>query len=269
VRDKYFKDLLLRLFHSLGIDIAHRTDYKELKSLISLLTPFNSGFDLIRLGPDGDGGYLIPNDLEGIDYAFSPGVSNESGFELDLANLGMGVFLADYSVSDTKQKHSNFDFTKKFISSLSNEIYITLDEWIKEKVSNYNDDLLLQMDIEGEEFEVITSTALDTLSRFRIIVIEFHYLQELLNRQFYNIASKAFKKLLQTHSVVHIHPNNHCGSIKFKDLEIPRVAEFTFLRNDRFKNKVPEIQFPHKLDKDNLKKRKTLVLHKCWYDFKK
>ena len=265
MRNKYIKDLLLRFIHYLGIDIVHRTDHNELENFISTLKPFNSGIELIRLGPEGDGGYLIPNDLQDIRYAFSPGVSNESGFELDLANLGINIFLADYSVDETKQKHNNFNFTKKFISSISNNNCLTLDEWVKTKIPNYKNDLILQMDIEGEEFEVITSSSSKILSQFRIIIIEFHYLHELLNKPFYNLASKAFKKILQTHTVVHIHPNNHCGSIKFKNLEIPRVAEFTFLRNDRFKKKFPEKNFPHKLDRDNLTKRRTLTLPKCWY----
>lgn len=37
--------------------------------------------DLIRLGPNGDGGYLVPDDLTGIEACFSPGVCATSEFE--------------------------------------------------------------------------------------------------------------------------------------------------------------------------------------------
>ena len=81
---------------------------------------------------------------------------------------------------------------------------------------------------------------------------------------FFILASRVFQKLLQTHSVVHIHPNNCCGSIKGGGLEIPRVAEFTFHRNDRLGGKSYRQNFPHPLDCDNTQKR-PLVLPQCWY----
>ncbi len=40
------------------------------------------------MGGENDGGYLVPDDLEGIEYCFSPGVSNIATFELDCLNRG-------------------------------------------------------------------------------------------------------------------------------------------------------------------------------------
>ncbi len=131
-------------------------------------------------------------------------------------------------------------------------------------IPDYHDDLLLQMDIEGAEFEALFSASADLLSQFRIMIIEFHYLQELLNKPYFTLVSRLFEKLLRTHSVVHIHPNNCCGSIRSRGLEIPRVAEFTFYRNDRLKTKVYRESFPHPLDRDNTAKR-SLPLPECWY----
>lgn len=50
---------------------------------------------LIRLGPMSYEGYLIPDDLEGIEACFSPSVGFNSIFEKDCADRGMKVFLAD------------------------------------------------------------------------------------------------------------------------------------------------------------------------------
>jgi hypothetical protein len=264
MRDKPLKDALLRLIGGLGVDVVKRTRFAELEALLRSLRPVDSGVDLIRLGPDGDGGYLLPDDLEGIQYAFSPGVSTESGFEAALANAGLQIFLADYSVNEPAELNENFDFDKKFVGCLSDEMFMTLDGWKAAKIPDYDDDLLLQMDIEGAEFEALFSASAELLSQFRIMVIEFHYLQELLNKPFFTLVSRLFEKLLQTHSVVHIHPNNCCGSVKSRGLEIPRIAEFTFYRNDRLKKKAFRESFPHPLDRDNTAKR-TLVLPKCWY----
>ena len=80
-------------------------------SIVSLFAerPELHGF---RLGPDGDGGYLVPDDLAGIEYTFSPGVSTESGFEAALAARGQRVFLADYSVDGPAEANANFAFEK-------------------------------------------------------------------------------------------------------------------------------------------------------------
>jgi hypothetical protein len=171
MRDKPIKDALLRLAGGLGIDIVDRTGYPELEGLIRSLRPLDSGVELIRLGPDGDGGYLLPDDLGGIEYAFSPGVSTESGFEADLADAGLRVFLADYSVDRPAEPNMNFVFDKKFVGCLSGETAMTLDEWKNATIPRYHDDLLLQMDIEGAEFEALFSVSAELLSQFRIMII--------------------------------------------------------------------------------------------------
>ena len=69
------------------------TERDALTRLISRLAPVSPTQPLIRLGPAGDGGYLVPDDLEGIEACFSPGVGGSFGFEHDCAQLGMQAFL--------------------------------------------------------------------------------------------------------------------------------------------------------------------------------
>ncbi len=267
------KDSLVRLAGALDMHIGKRTPAGALGGrtpagalgdLIRSLHPIDTGPSLIRLGPDGDGGYLLPDDLEGIGHGFSPGVSTESRFEADLADRGMRMYLADFSVAAPAQPHPNFEFDRKFVGALSNETFMTLDEWHENKLHGYEGDLILQMDIEGVEYEALMSASPSLLAQFRIMIIEFHNLQALFNRTFFTLASSVFEKLLYSHSVVHIHPNNCCGSVKGSGLEIPRVAEFTFHRKDRFESGIYRSRFPHPLDRDNMRKR-TLPLPECWY----
>src|SRR5690606_29241523 len=127
-------------------------------------------------------------------------------------------------------------------------------------------DLLLQIDIEGAEYEVLLSVTEPLLAQFRIIVAELHHLQHLFDRRFFAVASRALSRLARTHTVVHIHPNNCCGSVKGYGLEIPRIAEFTFLRNDRFRTRLPRHDFPHPLDAANIRTKPSLPLPRCWYE---
>jgi hypothetical protein len=51
---------------------------------LSALWPVDTGHKLIRVGGELDGGYLVPDDLDGIVACFSPGVGGSASFEADL-----------------------------------------------------------------------------------------------------------------------------------------------------------------------------------------
>lgn len=256
------------LIKSLGIVNAYPTPLTEkdrIKNLIDKLHPITTDKSLIRLGPKGDGGYLIPNDLKNIEACFSPGIDKICGFEKDCAKLGMKVFLADKSIDNLPELHDKFTFIKKFIGAITNEDFYTLDDFVNLMIPNSDNDLILQMDIEGFEYEVFLSTSTNLIDRFRIIVVEFHWLHQLWNKPFFDIISRTFEKILQTHSVVHIHPNNYEIVLKNHGIEIPNDMEFTFLRNDRIINRTFTNSFPHALDYDNINASK-IILPKCWYN---
>jgi hypothetical protein len=264
IKSKSVRGFLTRASGLLGIDVVQRTDRNSLQELIRDLHPVRCGRDLIRVGPDGDGGYLMPDDFDGIRYAFSPGVSDESGFEAALANRGIKVFLADKSVDGPAEAHDGFVFDKKFVGAFSDDEYMTLDAWKERHIDDYDGDLLLQMDIEGFEYETLLATSEKLLQQFRIIVLEVHSLEHLPGRPWFDLVSRAFRKLLATHSVVHSHPNNCCGTVRSMGLELPRIMEMTFYRKDRIDSFGFVSEFPHRLDADNTPKE-TLELPGCWY----
>jgi hypothetical protein len=236
----------------------------ELRALLARLAPLATDKPLLRLGPRGDGGYLVPDDLGGIEALFSPGVDRVSGFEAACAERGLDVFMADHSVDGPAQPHPRFHFTKKFVGVTSDEQFMTIDDWVANSLPGCDGDLMLQIDIEGFEYEAILALSDRLLRRFRIIVAEFHHLDEMFGKHFFRLAARTFEKLLQTHACVHIHPNNCCRLVRCHGLAIPRVAEFTFLRRDRIAQARPATQFPHPLDADN-HPNPSLPLPACWY----
>ena len=240
------------------------TNNQTIQELLNHLRPMKCDKELIRMGPQGDGGYLIPNDLKNIKACFSPGVDQISGFELDCANRGMQVFMADFSVEGPAGNHTNFHFLKKFLGIIQSKNTITLEKWVTSSIPDSKSELLLQMDIEGAEYEVILGTSEELFKRFRIIVIEFHSLKLLWSFPFFCFASKAFEKLLQTHVCVHNHPNNINPSKTIGNITLPSVTEMTFLRRDRANGLSPATKFPHPLDSDN-SNNDPLSLPKCWY----
>lgn len=244
---------------SLVAGIRGTVRWLRFRAILPSLYPIATDRTLIRFGPEGDGGYLIPDDLDGIQACFSPGVSVTSGFELDCAKRGMDVFMADGSVDHPADQHPLFHFRKTFLGGRTREGFVSLADWLTGSVGDECGDLMMQMDIEGYEYEVINQTPRETLSRFRVIVVEFHNLCFFDRKKF-----RALKKIVETHSCLHIHPNNCCGTTQIRTLTIPTVMEFTFLRKDRVGRFDFETKFPHPLDRDNTS-RPTMRLPECWY----
>jgi hypothetical protein len=250
---------------ALGLNVTSQTETSDVLGLIRDLRPLDCGKPLIRIGAAGDGGYLIPDDLEGIEYCFSPGVNTVSDFENHLADLRIKSFLADYSVDAPPILRPEFTFDKKFLGSSDRGQYFTLPSWKDKYLKDYTGDLLLQMDIEGFEYQVIINTPDHLLKQFRIIIIEFHDLGRIFDPFAFALFSSSFKKILEFFHVVHVHPNNCCGSVKKGDVEVPKVIEITFLNKNRVSYTKPQETFPHKLDADNFPNIKPLHLPECWY----
>jgi hypothetical protein len=243
---------------------SKRTDLNALRELIRSLAPATRGRPLIRVGPSEDGGYLVPDDLDGIATCFSPGVNTESRFELECARRGMDVFMADASVDAPPDSHPNFHFLKKFVGNFSREDHIGMDDWVKLANPKPSLDWLMQIDIEGAEYEFLLGMPEEYLQRSRIILIEFHMLDYLLDEAFFSLANICFRKILNSHSCVHIHPNNCSNVVACKDIEIPKIMEFTFYRRDRFDKEAPANKFPHPLDVMNIPGSPDIVLPNCW-----
>lgn len=262
---KKIEHFIKKYLRSHGVYFGKKTSDKELKEFLQKVRPIKTQYELIRIGEKSDGGYLIPNHLSGITCCFSPGVSAEVHLELELTKKGIRSYLADYSIEKCPIDHPLIDFEKKFIGITPSQVFIPLEDWIIKKVDIQTSEMILQMDIEGAEYDVIFDTSNNTLKKFRIIVIEFHRLDTLLDRYGFQIINAAFSKLLKNFSIVHIHPNNSIPPTKYKQFELPPVMEFTFLRNDEIKNCGYATEFPHPLDIINNPDKNDFALPKCWY----
>jgi hypothetical protein len=263
----YLFRVVKRFVGQLGGSVSVGTTAASIKSAISLARPVPSPFELIRLGGTGDGGYLIPDDLEGVKACFSPGVAESANFELALAEKGVRSFMADYSVDSSPVSNNLFDFEKLFLATHNDPgKFVRLDDWIVKKKQNEGD-LVLQMDIEGNEWPILADVSAETLSRFRIIVLELHEMDNLLTNPLgIEIFRGVFRKLNDQFSVVHLHANNCCGALSYQGIQIPKVLEVTLIRNDRYLNseQVLNSTIPHALDVPNVPGKKELTLTKDW-----
>ena len=238
------KNILLKNNIKLG---RYSKDQKKLvNDFLAKIIITDSNYELIRIGCNNDGGYLIPNILDEIEFCFSAGVGNKSYFEDHLLNFNIKSFLADKTV-DYVGRH---DFTKKNLNCFNDTNNITLESWVNQKIEDKtNNKLLLQMDIEGSEIEVLYEASPSLLNRFKLIVIEFHHFNNLVDSLGLKIYSDIFDKVLKTHYIVHIHSNNESEVLNINNNNIANLQEITFINKKNVKN-VKKINYslPHKLD---------------------
>jgi hypothetical protein len=237
----------------------------QLNDLLVSLYPVKTNFELVRIGGNNDGGYLLPNDLENITACFSPGVDVTASFEKDLLERGIKSHLADASVDGAPDGLEVASFTKKYLDGVNTENYMTLSDWVLSNAYS-GDDLILQMDIEGAEYVTILSTPSEVLCNFRMMVIEIHNVQQWFNNPLaWGVVQTFFEKLLQDFYVVHNHPNNNCQFIDVNGLLMPTVFELTFLRKDRSLATGFCTEFPHPLDMPNVLDKPDRPLPKDMY----
>ena len=259
------RDLMRQLFLSSGKSLANATEIEDLERFIKKFRPKSVEKKLIRIGGKGDGAYLLPDDLSGISTCFSPGVDITSAFEEELAErYGIKSFMVDFSVDKPPIESEFFNFDKKFLGNKNDEKFIRLEDWVKYNTDD-DSDLILQMDIEGAEYEVIIDTPREIFKKFRIMAIEFHSLDMIFNKNAFKILEAVFDKLSCDFTVVHIHPNNSRPIINKNSIDIPELLEFTFLRNDRVVQNGDSLSFPHKLDEQCAPHRPSRHLPKCWW----
>lgn len=241
----------------------------EIEEAISIMVPQASGHPLVRIGKAADGGYLVPDDLDGIEACYSPGTNNFKDFEDHLSrHLGIKAFMCDYT-SDVSRLRTPLiaglqEFEKKWLDVTPSDDSLQLDDWVARSSPGARD-LLLQMDIEGAEYRNLMAVSDATLRRFRVIVIEVHDLQLLARAQFLRgVFMPAMQRLGQYFQCVHAHANNACGQVHIPGVRVPRVIELTFLRRDRVRPQTPPAALPHPLDVLNTALKPPIHLQGAW-----
>lgn len=252
------------------LNFLGRASEQEIRDALNLIVPRKTGLPLVRLGGRMDGGYLLPDDITGIEACFSPGTNNFKRFEDELAKIySIRSFMCDFSSNEEQFSTPLIQgvqfFQKKWLDIYGGSNELNLESWVNESVPGTGD-LILQMDIEGAEYRNIIAAPLELLSRFRIIIIELHDLQKLQDREFLNgVFLPTLSKITKNHVSAHVHPNNCCGETEFyRGLSSPNALEITLLRKDRINSSPISLKIPNELDERNVNRQPPLHLRGVW-----
>jgi hypothetical protein len=220
-----------------------------IRSTTAHLTPFAvEGFRKLRVGRANDGGYVMLDHFDGIAAALSFGIGGDDSWDVAIADRGIPVRQFDHTVSGAPTAHPRCSFSRKrLVATPDRRDGVTLRAIADEQAG----DLILKMDVDGDEWRVLDAADAATLSRFRQIVCELHRFRRLRFPGWTRLANRVLAKLAQSHVPVHIHSNNYQPLRWIVGLPVHDVIEVTFVRRRDYKVRVSDETFPTELDQPN------------------
>jgi len=185
-----------------------------------------------RLGICSDGGYvigLLDEKINNYDCYISAGVSTEESFSRDFINMFNMNKYNSYAFDGTIKNYpwhytNDITFIPKNINTFKDNKNTDLSFCLT-KFKN----IFLKMDIESCEYPWLLTLDTNKLNKFKQIVIEFHGINNSCNIK-HSDKIECFKKIHETHYIIHIHGNNYGSLTK----NIPDTIEVTYLRKDLF-----------------------------------
>lgn len=236
-------------------------DQAAIRDLLSYFTPRRALHrDKVRLGRDHDGGYVMLDDFASVRTAISFGIDGDCSWDEDIAARGIEVYQFDHTIEAPPRPHGRFHFYRKKVAPMATDECVSLASVLASLPNEARDDMILKIDIEGDEWDVIAAASAEDLGRFRQIVCEFHDLRRLLDAAWRGRAIAVLEKLTSLFSVVHVHGNNNSPVHLIVNLAVPDVLEVTFARKSTYACADTDEIFPTALDRPNIADRPEIFL---------
>ena len=187
----------------------------KLDSSYNFLVPHDE--PVLRIGNDGDGGYVIPTKALTATSLISFGLGNNWTFEQQWLDLKPATHIHIYDGTVHPTSHFFTGTVRHFKENVTPEnINIIL--------AQSGNNAFLKMDIEGAEYAVIPDIC--KAKNLLGMAVEFHNLDFPERR----ISFKStIESISDNYNIVHIHANNYGG---INEDGLPHTLEISFLRKD-------------------------------------
>lgn len=245
--------LVLGVWHLKTIFFRKDKFGSSVSELFLNLRPIKTEFELVRQGGIADGSYLVPDSPVDYQGVVSPGVGQTFEFEKDIVDESTKVVLVDGTIEKPRSLPTNFIFRKEMLTDQTNlsSGEVMLSDLIFQEFPN-SSSLVLSMDIESSEYRVLSTASIATLSRFSLLVIEFHQLQKVFVSKSNNAElTNVFDKLKSEFCLIHSHPNNAGGFFLYRFRKFPKVIETTWIHKGLVKHNFGFAKIPNRLDCSN------------------
>jgi len=204
-----------------------------------------------RIGRDYDGGYVMLEDFKDASIAVSVGINDDVSWDLDVARRELEVFQFDHTIEALPEAHDRFHFYQLRIAAEPADGAATLEQAFCIAQTTSGRRAILKMDIEGDEWDVLDNVGREILDRCNQIVVEFHFMQRLMEPTFLKKAQRVFEKLTRDFFVCHVHGNN-CGNlVNLHNIVLPETLEITFVNSSLYESVDTGQVFPQELDMPN------------------
>ena len=215
----------------------------ELGILISFLTAPRKvvGKKKLRLGNNGDGGYVLLDDFADIKIAYSLGISNMTNFDKALADKGIDVYMYDHTINRLPYKNKKFHWLKKGLGAKNTrkKNLMTLMEMLEQNGHLKEKNMLLKIDVEGSEWETFNELPEEFLKKFKYIIGEFHsFKKNILKNEKSKIILSVLNKLNKTHQVFHKHCHSTIEAFVLGEYYFCNNIELSFIKREgnKFEN---------------------------------
>ena len=206
-----------------------------LYDFISIMAPKSvRGKQLIRTGSLNDGGYVMLDNMIENSIVYNFGIGNDISWDMDLVKRGCTIFQYDHTISGPPIIHPNIHVSKIGISNkTSNDGTLkAISDLIKINKHEEKSNLIMNMDVEGCEWDILYGLEREILNKFSQIIIEFHCLFDIVLMERMEEMLSVFKKINESHQVIHIHANNYGRLSIVSGIMLPEVIEITFVRKE-------------------------------------
>jgi hypothetical protein len=245
-----------------GFDFTYSDDATTSKIVLEalrMLCPHRAaGYSKIRLGRNNDGGYVMLDDFDGIDAVYSLGIKDDVSWDLEIANRGLPVYQYDHTIDALPQSHALFHWSKTGIGGArSDGLLKPLHLLMQENGHMSGRDLILKCDIEGAEWEMLSTIPQYAIRKFRQVLIETHGYGDLADPDFAQKCVNGLRALTESHKVIHVHGNNNSAYCIVGGAPVPTSLELTLARVDAydlstscevFPSPIDQPSWPHRAD---------------------
>ncbi|WP_298344636.1 hypothetical protein [Ferrimicrobium sp.] len=222
----------------------------ELQNLLTPMTPY--GAEFIRVGGANDGGYVMVDRGLANTIAYNFGIGQEVTWDQAMAMRNNRVYQYDHTIDAPPPVEGETVFYRLGLGAKTSETMISLGDALATHHNETRDDLILNIDIEGGEWDILPQLRPHDLAPFSQIVMELHHLLRIVeDHAFQARVYRSLEVLFGTHQIVHVHANNYGARALADGVMGYDVLEVTLVRKADWEFTDCQHLFPRPLDRPN------------------